>query len=158
MNYDCDIENAPKFADWIKNRGGVAWWRSVNLSNPSASWSTPALTDGKPTPRPTWQADSTPEIITDPAKIGVYETRVLEKVEVKLKVGSGMMAVLTQASQNRLDKAMRKHGSGHKDTVFYRRSGDLMFPEMEVCESVDLGSLKDWMAANREDQEGEVIR
>ena len=62
--HECSLENARLFADWIANRGGVAVWRSVNLSNPGASWSTPALTvEGEPTPKPTWQAANTPEKI-----------------------------------------------------------------------------------------------
>jgi hypothetical protein len=44
-------ENAPRFSEWLKSRGGVAIWRSVDLSDPGASVSTPALTpEGTPTP------------------------------------------------------------------------------------------------------------
>jgi hypothetical protein len=35
-------ETAAKALEWIKTRGGLAIWQSVNLSNPGASWSTPA--------------------------------------------------------------------------------------------------------------------
>lgn len=53
-----------------------------------------------------------------------------------------MMAVLTKASERRLNAAMRRHGGEPKTTVFYRRGGDLMFPKMEVCDSEDMGASK----------------
>jgi hypothetical protein len=59
--HECAPENAEKMLGWIKNRGGVAIWPSINFSNFGASWSTPALTtDGKPYPKPTWQAANEP--------------------------------------------------------------------------------------------------
>ena len=40
--YHISPETAPKALDWIKTRGGIAVWQSVNLSNPGATWTTPA--------------------------------------------------------------------------------------------------------------------
>ena len=50
FKHTCAPENAPKFLDWIKNRGGVAVWKSINLSNPDASWSTPATISSNDVP------------------------------------------------------------------------------------------------------------
>lgn len=81
--HECDIGNAPKFAEWIRTRGGVAVWRSVNLSNPGASWSTPACVEGEPHtrfPKPTWQAANEPEkIVTDAARIKVIVPREVKR-------------------------------------------------------------------------------
>lgn len=146
MKHDVEEANAPKFVDWIRNRGGVAWWQSHDLGNPGASVSTPALTkEGAPTPKPGWQYGK-PVVITDPADIEVYKVTVVEKVPVALK-RKGNHACLTAGSERKLNRIMREHGSGYKPagSVFYRRSGDLMFPEMEVCECEAVGSLADWV-------------
>jgi hypothetical protein len=59
MRHTVSSENAEKFKTWIRDRGGVAIWESVNLSNPGRSWSSPALgTDGTPYPKPSWESAS----------------------------------------------------------------------------------------------------
>ena len=35
--HECTEENAPRFLEWIKMRGGVAIWKSIDLSDPSYS-------------------------------------------------------------------------------------------------------------------------
>ncbi len=54
----CNEENADKFYDWLLHRGGLFIWRSVNLSNPGASWTSPATEKDGVTPygKPSWQA------------------------------------------------------------------------------------------------------
>lgn len=109
---ECSVENAPKFIEWCKSRGGVARWRSVNLSNPGASWSTPALTlEGLPTPKPTWQADSAPELVeSDPAKITVFMDREVRRLRVAIKRGDSFNFVLTDASTRKVRKATAEAG------------------------------------------------
>ena len=109
----CMPENASKMKEWIANRGGVAIWPSVNLSNPGASWSSPALTeDGKPYPKPTWQAADTPErVITDPSEIVVTVPKEVKRFRVALRLGSqGLSVKLTDASSERVRAAVRKAG------------------------------------------------
>jgi hypothetical protein len=106
-------ENADRFRDWLQNRGGLAIWRSVNLSNPGASWTTPALQpDGSPTPKPTWEADSHPErIVTDPAEVEVVEPREVRRFHVAVRRGSqGFTLKLTDASTRKVRAAVEKAG------------------------------------------------
>lgn len=110
----CSLENAPKFADWIRNRGGVAHWQSADLGDPGASWSTPALgTDGKPTPKPTWQAENAPAfVVTDPAEITVETRKEVERFRIAIKRGCGFSLVLTDNSSRKLKERLAKRGDG----------------------------------------------
>ena len=114
--HECAEENAAKFASWIANRGGLLIWRSVNLCNPGQSWTSPALTeDGKPYPKPTWEAADTPERhITSVDDVVVYTSKVVKSFHVGVKRGCGMGLVLTDAATRRVrsevDKASKKHG------------------------------------------------
>ncbi len=115
---ECTPEHAHRFADWIETRGGVATWKSVDLGNPSASWSTPALdAEGKPTAKPTWQSGNVPEIITNMDEVGVFTDVLFKAFPVGLKRGSGMSFCLTDGAQRKLDKYLaqceEKHGSAH---------------------------------------------
>jgi len=119
MSHYCTHENAPKFLEWIRNRGGVAVWRSVNLSNPGASWSTPALDlEGKPYPKPTWEADSKPEaVFTNPADIIVTFDKEVKRFHVAVRMGGqGFMVKVTEASSHKIHKAVEKAGKG----AYYR--------------------------------------
>lgn len=108
----CDSENAEKFLDWIRTRGGIAVWRSHNLSNPGASWSTPALTEGAPTAKPTWEAGNSRErVVTDPSQVLVTWMRELKRFHVAIN-WSGLCAKLTEASSARLRRAVAKAGEG----------------------------------------------
>jgi hypothetical protein len=110
--HECALENAPRFLDWIKNRGGVAVWNSIDFSNLGASWSTPALTDGVPTPKPTWQADSKPSrIITDPNEIEVIVRKEVKRFHVAIRRGSqGFSFKLTDASSRKVRAMCDKFG------------------------------------------------
>jgi len=110
-------ENAAKMLDWIEKRGGVAVWKSVNLSNPGASWSTPALApDRSPYRKPTWEASSEPhKVITDPAEIAVVTRKEVKRFHVAIRA-SGMSMKLTPGSSRRVDKAVERAG---EDASYY---------------------------------------
>ncbi|KPK66804.1 MAG: hypothetical protein AMS21_01225 [Gemmatimonas sp. SG8_38_2] len=110
----CSVQNAPKFLEWIRGRGGVAVWRSINLSNPGASWSTPAMTDGKPTCKPTWQAGSEPErVITDANEIDVVEAREVKRFHVAVRRSdNGLMLKVTDGGSRRIRRECEKAGEG----------------------------------------------
>lgn len=114
----CTPENAPKFYEWIQTRGGIYHWRSANLSNPGASWSTPADVQQKPT----WQAEDKPEFtVTSADEIGVYEDALYKAFPVRLKRGGGMFSlVLADSSQRVVDRVMEKCREEHGD-AFYRK-------------------------------------
>ena len=107
--------NVGKFRDWLANRGGIAVWRSVNLSNPCGSWSTPVLTvDGTPHEKPTWEAESTPSrIITDPAEIVVTVPKEVKRFHIAVRWGSSGLALkVTEGSTHRIHAAVTKAGEG----------------------------------------------
>lgn len=108
------MENASKFADWLKTRGGIALWRSIDLSDPGASCFTPAMTDGKPTTKPHWKYANEPErIITDINDVEIYNAVEVKRFHVAVRPGSGGFSLkLTDASSRRLEAAVEKAGEG----------------------------------------------
>lgn len=121
FEHECSEENARLFMMWIRGRGGVAIWESVNLSNPGASWSTPALSkEGKPTTKPTWEAANEPaKIVTDPAKIKVAVPKEVQRFRVAARASArGFSTKLTAGDKRRIQKALTKHGEG----AFFRFS------------------------------------
>lgn len=55
---ECHADNAPRFKDWLANRGGIAVWPSINLSTPGASACTPP--SPQPASQPPGRAGPTP--------------------------------------------------------------------------------------------------
>jgi len=113
--HECSPDNAPKMLEWIKSRGGVAVWTSVNLANPGASWSAPAMTlDGTPALRPTWEADGKPSrIITDAGEIDVVTRREVKRFRVGLRRGSqGFSVKVTDGGTRKIRAEVEKAGEG----------------------------------------------
>lgn len=110
----CTAPNAPRFWDWICNRGGLAVWHSVNLSNPGASWTTPATApDGTPTEKPTWQADNKPaRIITDPDEVEVVISKEVKRFHVAVRMGTTLNLVVSDGGTRRIRKEVEKAGPG----------------------------------------------
>ena len=139
----CTPENAPKMREWIASRGGVAVWPSVNLSNPGASWSTPALTaEGSPTTKPTWQADTKPAfVVTSEADIGVETMREVRRFHVATRHGRSNPVKLTDASNRKLDAALTKAGKGSSYVFDYStQEAVILVPETTV-------PLSEWQPA-----------
>lgn len=135
FKHECSPENALLFHDWILNRGGVAVWSSINLSNPGATWSTPANnTDGSPTTKPTWQADSVPSmVITDPHEIAVITGKEVKRFHVGVKRGYGLSFVLTDAASRRVRKAVEDAGEGSWYVFDYdRQNAVIMAPSVTM--------------------------
>jgi hypothetical protein len=139
--HSCTAENAPMFLDWIKNRGGIAVWRSVNLANPGASWSTPAYTDGKPTVKPTWESGDEPEAIyisTD--DIEVFTSKEVKRFHVAVRMrGCGFTLKCTDGATRRIRREVAKIGEGAyyqfdydtQDAVIMKPSGTITLTEWE---------------------------
>jgi hypothetical protein len=111
--HPCAPENAARFLKWVRERGGVAVWLSVNLSNPGASWSTPALDeDGSPGGPPSWESARTPcRTITDPNDVEVITAKEVKRFHVAVRRGSqGLSFKLTDGSSRRLRDAVAKAG------------------------------------------------
>lgn len=108
----CNEETAEKFLDWIRTRGGVAHWRSADLSDPGKTWSAPYLDEtGQPKGRQHWKMEVQPAyVVTDPAEV-VVETHVEHKrFRVAIRRGDSFNFTLTDASSRKLRAAMDKAG------------------------------------------------
>lgn len=111
--HECAPENAASMRMWIEKRGGIAIWPSVNLSNPGASWSTPANTlEGTPTPKPTWQAADKPErVITDPNEVVVVTRKEVKRFHVAVRQ-AGLTLKCTDGATRKIRAAVAKAGEG----------------------------------------------
>jgi len=115
MKHIIDIFDAPKIWEWLNTRGGIAVWSSINLSNPGAGWTTPAThADGKPATKPNWQAANEPDrIITNAEDILVQKYEECKRFHVAVRRSSnGLMVKCTDASSERIRKAVSKAGEG----------------------------------------------
>jgi hypothetical protein len=110
----CTAENADKFRNWLQTRGGILVWSSANLSNPGASWSTPALTaEGKAYPKPTWEAANNPRLITDPGEVVVSIDREVKRFHIAVRRGSqGLTLKVTDSGTCRIRAAVERAGKG----------------------------------------------
>lgn len=145
-DHEVALEEAHKFLDWIRNRGGVANWKSANLGNPSASWSTPFLeVDGTPKRKPTWEAEDVPSAVhKDATRIGVYSTTLVETIPAKV-LRRGMSLVLSRGTEKKLNAALKRVEKSHGNS-FYRKGG-MLIPEIYIYASKDIGSLQEWADA-----------
>lgn len=114
---EAQASDAPRLLDWIANRGGIARWQSIDLRDPSNYGLTPALTTtGKPTTKPGWKYSNTPDIITDPTQVGIYEEALFKAIPVSLKQ-SGSSLIITDASQRKVERLIEQceeeHGTSH---------------------------------------------
>ena len=137
----CVPENAERFAMWLKDRGGISLWKSLNLSNPGASWCTPALTEeGTDYPKPNWQTESAPALtVCDPDFVGVEIPQEFKRVKISLKQQGLMKVVLTDGSTRKVRDAVEKAGDG----AFYTFEDDMAViwaVRGTVC-------LEEWLAA-----------
>lgn len=107
-----DPETVSQVRNWLKERGGVAIWRSVNLSNPGAEWLTPYLNDkGEQIGKPTWQADDKPEIVTNAEDVEVITFKTVKKFRIGLK-SRGFKIELTGPSSRKVREACAEAGEG----------------------------------------------
>lgn len=143
--HQVNADNAELFWEWLRNRGGIAIWRSVNLSNPGASWSTPALTDDnppKPYSKPTWQSSDQPSrIITDPTEVEVYVAAEVKRFHVAVRrSSSGMMLKVSDGGSRRIRSAVAKAGDGAYHVFDYETQ------EAVIMKPVSTVPLVEWIA------------
>lgn len=156
MKHEVAEENAHKFAEWLRSRGGILVWKSADLGSAGRSVSTPALTtEGQSYPSPGWQFTTPDRHITDPADVEVYVPEVVESFPIKLKRSQGRL-VLNDASDRRVLAALDRAGVDS----FYRfastgtSQGDpangLMFGEdiIEICINGAVTPLPEWLATH----------
>ena len=98
---------------WFQERGGIAVWKSVDMSNPGRSWTTPLRdAEGKPMPKQHWRMEETPSLtITDPAEVVVDVPKEVKRFRVAIKVGAqGMLLKCSDASSRRIRRECEKAG------------------------------------------------
>lgn len=136
----CVPENAERFAMWLKDRGGISLWKSINLSNPGASWCTPALSeDGTEYPKPNWQTESTPALtVCDSDFVGVEIPQEFKRIKISLQQ-RGMKVVLTDGSTRKVTKALEEAGEGS----FYTFEDDTAV----IWKVVGTVALMEWLEA-----------
>ena len=136
----CVPENAERFAMWIRERGGICLWKSLNLSNPGASRCTPFRTeDGQEASKPSWQADNAPAVVvTSMDEVGVEIPVEVRRLKIHL-VQHGMKVVLTDASTRKVREAVDKAG----DRAFYTFEDDMAV----IWEVRGTVGLEEWLAA-----------
>lgn len=118
----CVPENAERFAMWIRERGGICLWKSLNLSNPGASWCTPfILEDGTEATKPNWQTDNAPAVVvTSMDDVGVEIPVEIKRIKISL-IQRGFKVVLTDGSTRKVNDALDKAG----DRAFYTFEDDV---------------------------------
>jgi len=108
--YTCDEANAAKIAEWIRTRGGIMIWQSINLSN-DASWTTPAThEDNSPATKPNWQSANEPKRhITDIADVDVTTAKEYKRFHVAVRMGDqGLSLKVTDSGSRRIRKEVAK--------------------------------------------------
>jgi hypothetical protein len=129
-------ENAPLFLKWIRERGGIAVWGCLDLSDPGKTWSSPIyMEDGTPHPKPHYYATTEPiRIITDPAEILVDVPKEVKRFHIAIRMGAqGFKVKLTDASTRKVRAAVEKAGEGAwyqfdyetQEAVIYKPEGSI---------------------------------
>lgn len=106
--------NAATFLKWVRERGGIAVWGCVDLSDPGKTWSTPLNgTDGTPTAKPHYAATAAPiRVITDLNEILVDTPREVKRFHIAVRMGSqGFKVKVTDGGTRRIRAAIAKAGA-----------------------------------------------
>ena len=141
-------ENAEKIADWLRARGGIAIWHSVDRSRAGETIAAPvnALT-GVPRPKPAWWVGNVPDrIITDFAEVLVSKDVEVERFFVALRRDRhGNLKAgyeYTEASLRRVRRTIAKAGRGAYHVFDYATAQAVILrPEWQT-------SLLDYLIAN----------
>ena len=151
--YTCDSSDAEKIHDWLLNRGGILIWSSINLANPGASWTSPALNaDGSPCQKLNWQCGNDPLRVTSLSDVDVATSAQLASFHVGVR-RSGMSLKVTDAGSRRIREAVEKFEESTGKPVWHAfdYSATEFNPNGRNCiimgES-DCISMEAWAAAN----------
>lgn len=142
FKHTIDVEHAARVADWIKNRGGLFVWSSVNLSNPGAGWTTPFLNaDNTEVTKPSWQCGQNPQHFTDASEIGVVTYKEVKRFRVGVTRGGGVLDyVVTDGGTRRIRREVAKAGEG---ATYHFDYGTQEAVILKVEQTI---SLTEWLA------------
>jgi hypothetical protein len=129
-------EQAGLIWEWFQTRGGLALWRSIDLSDPGKSWTCPLFdANGVKKTKPTWKADEDPyRIIKDPSEVIVETYKEVRRFRVAIRPGAqGLSLKLTDFASEKVRKAVRKAGENATYTFDYMTQEAVIFvPDTEV--------------------------
>lgn len=99
---------------WLKERGGLAVWGCLDLSDPGKTWTTPLRNaDGTPKRKPHWAATEEPVmVVTKPEELAFSVDVEAARFHVAVRRGGGLNMELTDASSRKVRKAVEKAGDG----------------------------------------------
>ncbi len=153
--FECSLEHAPKFWNWLHKRGGVAHWRSINLSNPGESWSAPVNNDkGTPFGKPSSRAASEPTgTCNNPDEVYVTTVKELQRFHIGVRLGaSGLMLKVTDGSKRRIDSRVERWAEKlNNDQVFYDL--DRWSQEAVILVPDEVITLSEWARRNPQQAE-----
>jgi hypothetical protein len=141
FDHTCEGRHAGKFWEWINQRGGIAIWKSINLSDPGMSVSTPAnQLAGEPSLKPRSDVASDPaKIHTDPDRIGVTTYEEVKRFRVGIRRGDqGLVMKVTDGGTRRIHAAVEKAGDGAYHAFDYDTQ------EAVIMAPVDVIPLSQW--------------
>lgn len=146
----CTAENAGRILDWMRTRGGIAVWVSVDLSRLGEIMTAPYLdAEGNVKTKPHWRMGNTPErVITDPAMVVVSEDVEVKRFHIAVRVGSqGMSIKVSDGGSRRIRKEVEKAGDGAYYVFDYTtQEAVIMKPKGEYV------TLEEWERKQGENQ------
>lgn len=146
-------DNAEKIADWLRNRGGIAIWTSIDFSRAGQSLTTPVNTsEGEPYPKPAYWVEAKPaRIITDFAEVLISNDVEVKRFHVALRTGDqGLLIKCTVGGTRRIRAAVARAGEGAYHVFDYStQEAVIMKPESQV-------SLLEFLSA--QNKSGHVVR
>ena len=113
--YVIRTEDVDRISEWIKSRGGIAIWQSINLSDPGKTITTPVLNaEGKEVTKPLrWVDDKPARVITDPAEVWVSVDEEVKRFRVGVRMGSqGLSLKVTDGGTRRIRREVARAGEG----------------------------------------------
>ncbi len=142
----CIEENAQQFFNWIKHRGGILTWKSINLSNPGASWNTPALDDqGQPVTKPTWQVENAPEKTTDINEVVVSIDKEVKRFHVAVE-RHGLQMKVTDGGSRKISFEITRAGEGSYYTFDYGSEKNcIIYRQDKTVPLAEYAQQKEWI-------------
>lgn len=135
FKHTCHPEDAPRIHEWLKTRGGIVRWPSVDLSDLDKSWTTPYKDEHGEvrTEAPHWKAPRPSHHITDAAEVCVAIDKEVKRFHVGIRrASSGMSMKVTDGGTRRIRAAVAKAGVGAYYTFDYDTQSALIMAPCEV--------------------------
>lgn len=148
--HSCSTENAVKFQEWFKSRGGILIWPSIDFGSLGTSWTTPYRNaDGTQATKPTWKAANEPSRhITDPAEVDVITEQEVKRFHVATRMGgNGLSIKVTGGGTRRIHKEVEKAQEKYGKPAWYAFDyGD--YKNCVILVEGDRQPLPEWLAAH----------